>query len=441
MKIFNIPLLVLICYLLISKNVHAQEAYRLSLQEAMTIAIDNNLGVKNAVLEWEKSQHVVSQAKSGLLPQIDAYSDFIYSYSIPRMAIPGEIVGQTGPIAVEFGTTYDWSFGLKASQIIYNQSYFTSIKLTQKMAEIDQLSTELQKEEIAYQVAQLYYLLAATSKQVDQLNLSLDNMHKLSAITSLKVDNEIARPAEHQRLLIEKNNLQNELSQLQLVKKQQENMLKYLLAYPPSASIELTDSLIYKPIEFTNPNFELLPEVRILAKQVEAADLQLRVQKHANLPKLSLSAQHFYQGMHNEIRSFNSGEEAFFNGGIIGLHLSIPVFGGLSRKQNLAIERINLQQMMNNRRNSLELLEKDWIDAVLSYENQHQVYQRQLNNLDMAKENYQVNLLGYQEQVVSLSDLLQSESNLAETRLALYNSLLQLKNAELKIKKLQHQFR
>ena len=49
------------------------------------------------------------------------------------MVLPGEIFGQTGMIAVQIGTKYDWSNGFRASQVLFNQSYFTSLKLSGRL--------------------------------------------------------------------------------------------------------------------------------------------------------------------------------------------------------------------------------------------------------------------------------------------------------------------
>jgi len=50
---------------------------------------------------------------------------------------------------------------------------------------------------------------------------------------------------------------------------------------------------------------------------------------------------------------------------------------------------------------------------------------------------YNINLLGYTQQVVPLSDLILAEDNVTEARLSCLNALLQLKNAELDLRKVR----
>jgi outer membrane protein TolC len=134
----------------------------LSLKEACRIAVESNRSILNTGLEKKKTEIKTAEAGSKLYPQVEAYSNFNYYYSIPKMVLPGEIFGQTGMIAVQIGTKFDWSSGFRASQVLYNQSYFTSLKISRKLGQMSELTLQQKKEEIIYQVAQLYYLCMRT---------------------------------------------------------------------------------------------------------------------------------------------------------------------------------------------------------------------------------------------------------------------------------------
>lgn len=138
----------------------------LLLKEAVDLAIENNHSIQIADLERQKAVFQKKENKNRLLPQVEEYSTFSNYYSIPKMVIPGEIFGQEGSIPVEFGTKYDWNSGLKYSQLVYSQSYFTSLKLISEIIELQKLNVLLKKEEVAFQVSQLYYLCQTVKKQL-----------------------------------------------------------------------------------------------------------------------------------------------------------------------------------------------------------------------------------------------------------------------------------
>ena len=129
----------------------------LTLKQSLQLGLEKNVSIQNAGLEQQKIGYQLTETQSKLYPQVEAYSNFNYYYAIPKMIIPGEIFGQTGMIAVEIGTKYDWSNGFKATQILYSQSYLTSLKLAKRMISVGELNLQQKQEEVIYEVSQVYF--------------------------------------------------------------------------------------------------------------------------------------------------------------------------------------------------------------------------------------------------------------------------------------------
>lgn len=427
---------------LLAPTVSAQDTLvTLSLEKAIQIGFQNNHLLLNAELERKKSEFQLKEAQSKLLPQLEGYSKFLYSYSIPQVAIPGEIIGQSGPTLVEFGTKYDWSTGITASQIIYNKSYFTSLKAAREAIHLNQLNLKQQKEEIAYQISQIYYLCQISLQQKKQLEGSLENMNKLLDITALQSEYEMIREVDHQRVMVDKNNLLAQIDQMDQLIKEQKGLLKYLLNIEQEAPVQLTDSVLIEKNSLLSataePNFKNRTVLRMLEKQMEMNQLNLKSARQAYLPSIAAFAQHYYQGMRNEFDFFEGGDDKFFEAGIFGLNLTMPIFDGFEKRSRISQHKIAQAQLENTRKNTLNLLEKEHLDALRQLDYNYQAYLRQQENTWIDENNYEVNLNGYKEQVVSLTDLLLAESSLTQSRMAAYNALLQLKQAELNLKKIK----
>lgn len=435
-----ITILVLIALIMLLKangSVAQDSTRRISRRNAVQLALKNNLVLENSRLEIEKSEHNREEAKSKLYPQVEGYSDFLYSYSIPRMAIPGEILGQEGSVPVEFGTTYDWSIGLRATQMVFNKSYFTSLKATEKMVRLNELSLKKQEEEIIGQVIQVYDLCKTTEYQLAQMRLSLQNMDTLLHIAQIQLENQVIRPVDRSRIQMDKNNLQNQVDQLILLLDQQLDLLKYLTGIHAQDSLVLTDTLQANPgLRADVFSADARTEIQLLDQQIDLAHLNIKMNNQNYLPSLSMSINHFYQGMRDEFDFFEGGGDRFFNAGIIGLHVTVPVFDGFAKREKRQQQQINLVQLQNNRQNTRDFLNKEHVNALEQYHKSQKAYQRQQENIVLAEENYQINLMGYRENVTGLTDLLLAESSLTEVRVSYYNALLQLKNAELNLVKL-----
>jgi outer membrane protein TolC len=409
----------------------------LSLKQSYQMVIEKNVNVRNADLERQKINYQLKEAQSKLYPQIEGYSTFSYYYAIPKMVLPGEIFGQTGMIPVEIGTKFDWSSGFKATQVLYSQSYFTSLKLAQKMLTMGDLNLQQKKEEVIYQVSQVYFLCQTTGKQIGQLKITMQHMDRMIEIAKLQNENGVIRKIDYSRVLVNKSNLQTQIDNLEQLYRQQISLLKYLIGLDMNTKIELSDSLTFSRVEISIqlPDFNNRTVLKLLDKQMEVTFLTRKFNQQSYLPTLAGFGQYYYQGQRNAFDFFDGGDDKFFKTGVVGLSLSVPIFDGFEKRSKIRQHDIALQQLQNTRKSTSDYFSREFTDAVGQYGNSLNALLRQQENIKVAEETYNISLQGYRQQVVSLSDLLMSESSLTDARLSYFNALMQLKYAELEVKK------
>jgi len=408
-----------------------------SLSQACRLGIDHNLMIANAALEMHKAHYQVKETQSKLYPQLEGYSTLNYYFGIPKMLMPGEIFGQTGEIPFEIGTKYDWSSGFSASLSLYNQSYFTSIKVAKCMQTVSRLNLQQKKEELAYQVSQVYYLCKTTDSQIAYLKKDMTNASHLLEILKSQNENGMVRKIDYSKVLVNKNNLQTQIENLILLRDQQLGMLKFLIGINENSKVELTDSLTYSNNSGTIelPDLNNLSELKLMDEQIEITTLSRKANQQSYIPTLSGTGQLYYQGQQNEFNFFKGGSDKFFKVGFVGITLNVPIFDGFGKQAKNKQYEIELQQLQNTRRNSLTGYSKNFSEAVQQYTNSHNALLRQKENIKIAEEDYSISLQGYNQQVVPLSDVMLSENSLTEARLSFVNAMLQLKNAELEVRK------
>ncbi|MCF8298825.1 MAG: TolC family protein [Saprospiraceae bacterium] len=410
----------------------------LFLSDAVALAIENSHNIQIADLERQKAIFKQKENKSRLLPQVDAYSTFSYYYAIPKMVVPGEIFGQEGDIAFEFGTKYDWNTGLKFNQLIYSQSYFTSLELITEKIELQKLNIQLKKEEVAFQLSQLYYLCQIIDNQLIELDRALANLQKLKTIVELKKTNGMARQADVERLELDLSKVKIEKQQLAEHRMQQLNLLKLfigrsidselLLAH--SITSPLNDMVIAENTEYRRT------ELQLIDKQMQAATLETAIEKQSYLPVLAAFGQHYYQGMYNDFDSFYSHDEHFYKSGIIGLQLNIPIFDGFSRRNRIKMNEIEIAILQKQLEYTEILDANEKYEAWQNYHNCLKELKVINNNLKSAQRIYQSNLLAYQQQVIGLTDLILAENELTNTRIGYYSVLFKAISIDLKLKKI-----
>ena len=433
-RIFIVTILLLLAIVRLSGQ---EKQVTLSLKQTCRLGIQQNADLLNSSLEQEKSRYRLREKKSRLYPQLEGYSNFGYNYAIPKLIIPGEILGQTGLMAVEIGTRFDWTSGFRATQLLFNQSYHTSLQLAESMESMESLNHLQKKEELIFQLAQLYHLCQATRLQIEQLEAAMDNMEQLLGIAKLQYEQGIIRKVDHARVLVNQNNLQTEADQLLQLHTEQLNMLKYLIGLPVETALFLSDSLSFFPTPQiqTVTDLSQRTELRLLEKKMEMTRLTQKMNRQSRLPTLTGFGEFYFQGQRNRFDYFRGGDDTFYKVGVVGITLQIPLFDGFERKAKSKQFDLELEQLKNSREQLIDYYSKEIADAVTLYEGSYRAILRQRENIRVAEEADEVSLQGYRQQMVPLSDLLLSENSLTEARLFYYHAQLQLKNAELELMK------
>ncbi|MDD2327906.1 MAG: TolC family protein [bacterium] len=440
------PRMFLVTLLLLVANLQLlgqEKQVTLSLKETCRLGIEQNTDLLKSSLELQKKDYRLQEKKSRLYPQLEGYSNFGYNYAIPKLVIPGEIFGQTGPMAVEIGTRFDWRSGLRATQLLFNQSYHTSLQLAGSMESMESLNHQQKKEELIFQLSQLYHLCQTTRRQIEQLEAAMDNMEQLLGIAKLQYEQGIIRKVDHARVLVNQNNLQTEADQLLQLHTEQLNMLKYLIGLPVETALFLSDSLSFFPTPQiqTVTDLSQRTELRLLEKKMEMTRLTQKMNRQSRLPTLTGFGEFYFQGQRNRFDYFRGGDDTFYKVGVVGITLQIPLFDGFERKAKSKQFDLELEQLKNSREQLIDYYSKEIADAVTLYESSYRAILRQGENIRVAEKTYEVSLQGYRQQMVPLSDLLLSENSLTEARLSYYHALLQLKNAELGMMKARGELR
>jgi outer membrane protein TolC len=430
-------LIVLAVLLMVSfANAVSQETH-LSLKDILELAKESSPVLVNANLTIEHSEMAYRNTKGGLYPQIGAFSTFTYNYSIPKMIIPGEVFGQSGPIPVEIGTKYDWNSGLEATQVLFSQSYFSSIKMMAQMTELSRLNRTLTEEELVHSLSRLFFLSISLEQQISAIDSAIVNMTRISNIARLQSEGGIIRQVDYSRTSIEKNNLDVEKDLLTMHLNQQMNMLKYLVGLDKNTSLSLNGGLDseFGIIGDGSFNAGMRTESKILNQQLSIAKYEQMIDRQSALPEISLFARHYYQGLRDEFDFFDGGRDRFFKAGYVGLQISVPLFDGMQRRSKLKMKRIALQKLMHEQENLSNQLDREHADAILQHQNCERVLINRQQNVQVANEVFKVNLNGYHQGVVSLTDLLISENQLTKSRIDLIDASFQLIEAELDLQR------
>lgn len=423
--------LLLLFSLLWNTQVFAQT--KLTLREAITQAIKVNPQVKNAELNTLKTAQQVRETKSIGLPQANAYLNYDDNVKIATQILPGEIVGRPGALVpVQFGTKYNVTMGAEVQQLIYSQAYWAGIKAIKQVADFNQLEIKSAKEEIAFQVAQTYYLAQVTSKQRDIIKANLDKTTKLLLIMETQYAQGVIQKLDLDKIKVAETNLQTEAENLELAYQQQLNMLKYMTATAMETQVSLVDSIqtlgILPTADVANTQSRLA--IQILQKQKDLENLQIKVTQAGYYPTLSAFARYNHQAQRNSW-SFFKGSESWFDFSTIGFRLNVPIFDGFAKHSRVQQSKIRLQQLDVQIANQNNFFQMEYANIQNRLRNQQTIINKQQTNMKLAEQVYQTTQVQYQNGTTPLAELLNAETALRESQTNYFTALIQAKVTEL----------
>ena len=425
--------------LLFSSGLFAQQSVTLSLKDCIKQATEKNINVSQSLLEQEKSRFKTQETRSALLPQIEVNGTFQDNTELPVTMLPGDIMGQPGTmIPLSMGVQYNTSAGISANQVLYNQTALTALKLSKKAEMATTLGVEKAKEEIAKEVAKLYFLIQTSAEQIQLVQDNIERTQRMTDIVKKQVDNGIGKKVDYDRILVTLQNLQTQKDNNQALYEQQLNMMKYMLDMPIDKNIVLTDSVgmgLVTMLPAESVDFSNHIGIQLLEAQKEIASLNQKVVNAGYMPSVVLFAQYGYQGMRDDFKDYfnDSPMNKWYSSSYIGLRVSIPVFDGFQKRSKSRQAKTDYVKAGLVLDNTKERFTANYKTALNNYFNNKTTVERQGNNIALAQQVYQETALKYREGMATMSDLLQDEMGLNNAQAGYLNALYKYKEAELEI--------
>ena len=292
-------------------NANAQTK-TLTLQECLRYAVNNNQRLAVSRLEEEIGRQKTAEVRAQALPQVTANGNLTDNLKKQVLVLPGELTGEPGKTSlIEAGTTWNATASAELSQQLFNQSVFTGLKAAKSGEEYYTLQTQQTKENVIYDVANLYYQLLVKKERMNVLDTNIIKLTQLVATTNSQFENGLAKKIDLDRIKVNLVNYQTQKSQLENQLKVQENQLKQKMGMPIETPIALP-SLELSDIErkaagtadFAGFNLENRTETRLLKKTEELQQYQKKAYLAEYFPSLSLKGNYSYNGMSNKFDLF-----------------------------------------------------------------------------------------------------------------------------------------
>lgn len=420
----------LIAFLLIAGiGYKAQEKNSFSLQESVEFAVKNSPNHQNAELDKKNSIYRKNEIAGIGLPQINGSVDLKDYIEIPTSLIPGEFFGAPAGtfLPVRFGTKYNATAGINASQLIFNSDYIFGLSAAKEYINLSKINVTRSKAELASQVSKAYYNVVINKERVKLLDVNVVRLKKILDDTKALNEQGFVEKIDVERLEVQYNNLITEREKINRLISLSESMLKFQMGYNLQKEITLTDTLQLEEkdesiINTSKIDISKRPDYMLLKSQQNLLDIDVKRLKWGYLPTLAAYGAYQFNAQRQEFDFFDT-EKKWFKIALIGATLNLNIFDGFQRHYKIQQAKISSEKNLNTLKYVEQAAQLEATMAGISYENAFATLLNQKKNRELAQHIYEVAQKKYQQGIGSNIEILNAEATLKESETNYYNAV------------------
>ena len=434
--------------------IYAQKApvsLEITLDKAIEIALSESPSVKIADLEVQKKKYAKKSAQSSLYPQIDAIGQYsrtlkkqvMYmdgAFNITDMMSPiingiddtfassvsgytsGELlqnIGKNTPPptggdeGIAIGRDNNWTGGVQLSWPVVVPALWKSLDISSLDVELAVESARSSKINMINSIRKTYYGVLLAKDALNVFQQSYDNAILTYNDINNKYQQGIVAEFDLIRADVNAKNIKPNLIQAQNAYNIANLSLKALMGIDMDQEIVVSGSLLdyeeglYSEILRVDPSLEFNSDLKKFDIQTQQLKKSLELYKAQYLPTIAVTGNYMYMSMNND---FRFGDYKWNPTSTVSLNISIPLFDGFNKSNNIRQAKVSLEQMQWQRE-----------DVV--------------RNLRLSIDNNINNMTNYVEQVLSTKDVVGQAQKGYEISQKLYDTgigtLLDLNTAQL----------
>ena len=433
----------LFCLLaLMHQAIFAQKSNDFSAAQAVEFAMKNAVDVKNAMLDIQMQKQSNREFTAIAYPQLSASISGTHFIDIPTTTLPdfispsvyGVLVnngvvngggnpiqfpsGGFGSVPAKFGTAWNATGGVDASQIIFDGQVFIGLKARSEAMLLATRGAEVTKEQIKANVLKLYFQLVVGKRQATSIDANITRFEKLLADTKEIFRNGFAEKLDVEKVEVQLNNLKTEKVKIENQLEVGNAALKFLINLPQNEILNLTDSLNETDINIVvnkdSVDFHNRKEYLQLQSALKLSQYNIKRYQLSKYPSLVAFGSYSKNAQRNEFNFFDKGD--WFSTSLVGVKMSVPLFDGNARNAKIQKAKLELSKV----KNTIERLEQG---IAFEVNNAEMKMKSAMSTLDIQKEN-----VGLAEKVYQ-STKLKYEQGLG-SNMEIYNAQTEFKVAQ-----------
>jgi outer membrane protein len=385
--------------------------------------------VQQAALDELITDRQIKSRLAEWYPQIGLNASYQNNFQLPAVAFNGGVVpsGTYNTSSVAFGLT----------QTLFNRDVLLASQTKRDVLnQIHQLTVS-DKIDVTVNVSKAFYDVLLTEQDIKVLDEDVIRLERNLKDTYNQYQGGLVDKTDYKRATISLNNSRAQRKTDQETLKAKYAVLVQLMGYTGKDSLHLVyDSVAMEQQVVMDttaiPDYNHRIEFQQLMTQKRLQQAEVKYQKWAFIPTVSAGAGYNLNYLNPQFGKLYSNN---FPSSYAGLTVSVPIFQGTQRTQNIRIAELQLTRIDWDVVNLQNQINTQYTQALAIYKSDLNNYYVQRDNLSLATEVYNTIQLQYRSGVKAYLDLITSETDLRTAQVNYSDALYQVLSSKLDVEK------
>lgn len=418
---FNKRTLFLLTVLFLPQWIFGQKKDSLLQEASLNNVIGYALEHQPAVLQAKLDESITHQTIKGKLADWYPQINFLYNYQ-HTMDLQSSIIGGN---VVKFGTSNISSMQLNGTQTLFNRDVLLAGKTASTVQAQSGQMAERARIDMVVNVTKAFYDLLATAQQIKVGQEDIIRLQRSLRDATNQYKAGVADKTDYKRATILLKNALAGLKTNEEQLKYKQEYLKALIGYPTGAKLDISYDTLQMESEVEIDTLQQLDYTRnidykILFAQKELQKANLAYSKWAYIPSANLFGSYILNFQNNILQDLYVNQYPF---SYFGASLNFPVFQGGKRRTKVQEQRLTLQRVDLDMQNLQNSLNTEYTRALAAYKSNLVNYLALKDNVELAKEVYDVIQQQYKSGVRAYLDVTVAETDLRTARINYFNAL------------------
>ncbi|RTQ50892.1 TolC family protein [Hymenobacter gummosus] len=396
----------------------------LTLEQCLQFALQNQPAVRQARIDEETNEASIRIGLAGWLPQIALNASAQHYFQLPYSVIP--IDGVNTPR--QFGLRNQSTVGLAATQALYNNDVRLALRSASPSRQLAQQNIVAVRIDVVSDVSKAFYDVLLSQRQLEVLDEDILRLRRSLQDAKARYDAGIVDKIDYKQAQILLNNSLVARKQALEAINAKSAYLKELMGLSAPQPLTLQyDTLRLMQDAVVDTAVALEPNNRIEFQQLQTQkalqSAQISYYRYGWLPAVSAFGNYNAAFLSNELSTLYNQR---LPNSLAGLQLSLPIFQGTRRLQNLRRARLIDQRIDQDVLATRNRINTEFEQALSAYKGNYADYLTGKQNLALSKEVYDVVQLQYREGIKTYLDVIVAQTTLRTAQLNYYQALFQV---------------